>query len=147
VRRREWITCALVAALLLAASASAQPPPARRVEVKVTVSHALDAKGEIDPGAKDLNTLLETQVRYGALKVLKAESLDLAIDEVGTVELPNGRKLRLRPLDIGKEGLLLSVSVQGTLWTDMRVRNGHNVVIGAERWQDGKLIIAIEPRF
>ena len=29
----------------------------------------------------------------------------------------------------------------------MRVRNGHLVVIGAERYEDGKLVIGLEPRF
>jgi hypothetical protein len=138
---------ALAAVLLLAgASAWAQPAP-RRIAIDVTVSHALDAKGEIDPRGQKLNTYLKPQVRYGSLKVLQNERLDLALDEVGTVDLPNGRKFRVRPLDVGQEGVLLSVSVQGTLWTDMRVRNGHLVVIGAERYEAGKLVIAIEPHF
>ena len=29
----------------------------------------------------------------------------------------------------------------------MRVRNGHLVVIGAERYEAGKLVIGVEPRF
>ena len=138
-----------LAALLLglAATAWAQQGAPRRVTVEVTVSHALDAKGEIDPRGKDLNAFLKPQFRYGSLKVIQVEKLDLALDEVGTLELPNGKKFRVRPLDIGPEGVLLSVSVQGTLWTDMRVRNGHLVVIGAERYEAGKLVIAVRPAF
>jgi hypothetical protein len=133
--------------VLLACAAVAWAETPRRVAVKVTVSHALDAKGAIDPRGSELNAFLKPQFRYGSLKVLQIESLDLALDEVGTLELPNGRKFRVRPLDIGPEGVLLSVSVQGTLWTDMRVRNGHLVVIGAERYEEGKLVIGMEPRF
>jgi len=147
VALRRRISGGLLAAVLLACAAVAWAETPRRVMVKVTVSHALDAKGAIDPRGSELNAFLKPQFRYGSLKVLQEESLDLALDEVGTLKLPNGRKFRVRPLDIGPEGVLLSVSVQGTLWTDMRVRNGHLVVIGAERFEEGKLVIGVEPHF
>jgi hypothetical protein len=41
--------------------------------------------------------------------------------------------------------VLLALTVQGTLRTDMRVPNGHLVVIGAERFEDGKLVISLKP--
>ena len=144
---RRRITGGLLTALLLTCAAVAWAESPRRVTVEVTVSHALDAKGAIDPRGRELNAFLKPQFRYGSLKVLQVERLDLALDEVGTLKLPNGRKFRVRPLDIGPEGVLLSVSVQGTLWTDMRVRNGHLVVIGAERYEEGKLVIGVEPHF
>ena len=144
---RRLIPGAMLAAMLLGSVLVASAEPRQRVAIDVTVSHALDAKGAIDPRGMELNAHLKPQFRYGALKVLQVERLDLALDEVGTLELPNGRKLRVRPLDVGSEGVLLSVSVQGTLWTDMRVRNGHLVVIGAERYEAGKLVIALKPSF
>ena len=144
---RRRVTGGLLAAMLLVCAAVAWAETPRRIAVKVTVSHALDAQGAIDPRGSELNAFLGPQFRYGSLKVLQVERLDLALDEVGTLELPNGRKFRVRPLDIGPEGVLLSVSVQGTLWTDMRVRNGHLVVIGAERFEEGKLVISVEPHF
>jgi hypothetical protein len=144
---RRRIACALAAALLLGMVGAAAAEPPRRIAIDVTVSHALDAQGAIDPRGMELDAHLKQQIRYGGLKVLQVERLKLALDEVGTLQLPNGRKFRVRPLDIGSEGILLSVSVQGTLWTDMRVRNGHLVVIGAERYQDGKLVIGLEPHF
>jgi hypothetical protein len=150
LRSRSFAIATAALLLLHALAAAAQPPPkkqARRIEVNVTVSHALDKKGEIDPRGQELHSLLKPQIRYGGLRVLQEERLDLALDQTGTVELPNGRKFRVRPLNVGAEGVLLSVSVQGTLWTDMRVRNGHRVVIGAERFEDGKLVISIQPRF
>jgi hypothetical protein len=144
---RRLIAAALAAALLLGAAAASAADPPRRISIEVTVSHALDAQGAIDPRGAALDAYLKPQFKYGGLKVLQVERLNLAIDEVGTLQLPNGRKFRVRPLDVGSEGVLLSVSVQGTLWTDMRVRNRHLVVIGAERFQDGKLVIGLEPRF
>jgi hypothetical protein len=147
VRLRSLIAGALAAALLLGLAGAAAAEPPRRIAIDVTVSHALDAQGAIDPRGLELDAHLKQQFRYGGLKVLQVERLKLALDEVGTLQLPNGRKFRVRPLDVGSEGVLLSVSVQGTLWTDMRVRNGHLVVIGAERYQDGKLVIGLEPHF
>ena len=144
---RRLNTGALLAAVLLVSAALASAEPPRRIAIDVTVSHALDAKGAIDPRGLELDAHLKQQFRYGGLRVLQVERLDLALDEVGTLHLPNGRKLRVRPLDIGPEGALLAVSVQGTLWTDMRVRNGHLVVIGAERYQTGKLVIGLKPSF
>ena len=147
MRLRRRITRTLLAAVLLGSAAVASAEPPRRIAIDVTVSHALDAQGEIDPRGLALDTLLKPQFRYGGLKVLQVEHLDLALDQVGTLQLPNGRKFRVRPLDIGPEGALLSVSVQGTLWTDMRVRNGHLVVIGAERYEAGKLVISLKPQY
>jgi hypothetical protein len=147
VRLRNLITGALAAAWLLAIATAAPAQPPRRIAIDVTVSHALDAQGAIDPRGVELDSHLKSQFRYGGLKVLQVERLNLALDEVGMLQLPNGRKFRVRPLDVGSEGVLLSVAVQGTLWTDMRVRNGHLVVIGAERYQDGKLVIGLEPHF
>jgi hypothetical protein len=144
---RRLSACALSAALLFAVAGAAPADPPRRIAIDVTVSHALDAQGAIDPRGVELDAHLKPQFKYGGLKVLQVERLNLALDEVGTLQLPNGRKFRVRPLDVGSEGVLLSVSVQGTLWTDMRVRNGHLVVIGAERYQDGKLVIGLEPHF
>jgi hypothetical protein len=147
VRLRSRITGALAVILLLGIAAAAHAEPPRRIGIDVTVSHALDAQGAIDPRGVELDAHLKPQFKYGGLKVLQVERLNLALDEVGTLQLPNGRKFRVRPLDVGSEGVLLSVSVQGTLWTDMRVRNGHLVVIGAERFQEGKLVIGLEPHF
>jgi len=147
VRLRRLISGALAAAALLGSAAVASADPPRRITIDVTVSHALDAQGAIDPRGLQLDAYLKPQFKYGGLKVLQVERLDLALDQVGTLQLPNGRKFRVRPLDVGSEGVLLSVSVQGTLWTDMRVRNGHLVVIGAERYEEGKLVIGLEPHF
>jgi hypothetical protein len=41
--------------------------------------------------------------------------------------------------------VLLGVTVKGSLQTDLRIPNGHLVVIGAEGYQDGKLVISLEP--
>ena len=92
-------------------------------------------------GAKAILDLPKT------LEVLETRRLRLAPDEVGTLGLPNGKPLRVRPLRLDDSGVLLAVEVKDTLQTDLRVRNGHLVVIGAGRHQGGRLVISFEPRW
>ena len=143
--RRRWAILALTVALLGGGSATAQD--AQRVGVDVLVSHISDGPGEIDPRAGRLDAKLREQFRYGSLAVLESRRFDLAIDQVASMKLANGRKFRLRPLHLGDSGVLLAVSVEGTVETDLRVRNGHLVVIGAEKYRDGKLVISLEPHW
>jgi hypothetical protein len=132
--------------LLVAGSVAAAAGP-ERIELEVLVAQISDAPGEIDPKARKLHDRLAEQFRYESLRLLRRERLRLALDELGTVELPNGKQLRVRPLQAGERGALLAVSL-GALNTDLRVHNGHLVVIGgAERYQDGKLVVSLEPRW
>ncbi len=125
----------------------ARAQPARSIELSVLVGHASEGPGGVDPRAQKLAAKLQKEFRYESLRVLQSPRLKLALDEVGTVKLPNGKELRLRPLQVGDKSVLLAVGLEGTLQTDLRIPNGHLVVIGAERYQDGKLVIGLEPRW
>lgn len=134
--------------LLLCADAGvAQAQPAQGIELTVLVAHASEGPGGVDPRAKRLAAKLQREFRYESLRVLQSPRLKLALDEVGSVRLPNGKQLRLRPLQVGDKSVLLAVGLEGTLQTDLRIPNGHLVVIGADRYQDGKLVIGLEPRW
>jgi hypothetical protein len=135
-----------VSALWLAPGlASAQPAP--RVVVEVMVSHTSNRAGPIDARASELHRKLQKDFRYESLRVLQTQRLALDLDEVGTLTLPSGRRFRVQPLQVGDRGVLLAVDVEGTLKTDLRVRNGHLVVLGAERYEDGRIVISLEPHF
>ena len=60
------------------------------------------------------------------------------------MRLPSGKRLRVRPLQVGERGVLVAVAIEDTLQTDLRIRNGHLVVIGAEPYEEGKLVISLE---
>jgi hypothetical protein len=92
-----------------------------------------------------LHEQLKDQFRYESLSVIEARLLTLGIDEVGEIELPNGKKLMIKPLVIDAGSALVGVDVPGLLQTDLRVQRGDLVVIGAESYRDGKLVIALEP--
>jgi hypothetical protein len=124
----------------------AAPPEARKqVALEVLVAHISDAPGGIDPRAGELDRQLSAQFRYTSLRVLDQRHLDLPLQTIESLDLPNGRRFQVRPLQLSPRGVLLALTVQGTLRTDMRVPNGHLVVIGAERFEDGKLVISLKP--
>ncbi len=141
--RRPRVALLALCVGLAAAPAGAQGP----IGLEVLVSHISDRPGPIDPRGARVHRELQGRFRYTSLQVLAQRSMSLALDEVGTVGLPNGKALRVRPNDVGASGVLLAVSVEGTLDTDLRVRNRHLVVVGAGRFEDGTLVISLEPTF
>ena len=143
----RWLEFGLVLALVLGVGAAAAEEKEQRVDVELMVSQVSSAPGEIDPRGLKLHKTLQDQFRYGSLRVLQIRRLQLALNEVGSVVLPNGKSLRVRPLQVSADGVLMAVDVEGAARMDLKVRNGHLVVIGAERYQDGKLVISLEPRW
>jgi hypothetical protein len=143
----RWLEFGLVIALVLGGGAGAAKAQEQRIDVELMVSHVSSAGGEIDPRGRKLHQKLQGEFRYESLQVLEIRGLRLALNEVGTVGLPNGKSVRVRPLQLSESGVLLAVDVEGAARMDLKVRKGHLVVIGAERYQDGKLVISLEPRW
>ena len=117
------------------------------VPVNVIVVHTSNRKGEVDPRAQELDEKLKKQLRYKSMRVLQEERVDLQMNQVGTVHLPDGRKVRMRPLHKGTKGVLMAVDVQGAVKLDARTQNHHKVVIGAGEYEDGNLAVSIEPDY
>ena len=139
------LAAAAVGLLLAAGPASAQTTTS--IAIDVMVSHISNRPGDVDPEGRKLDRKLRDQFRYESLRVLENRRLSLKLDEVGTVRLPSGKRLRVRPLQVGERGVLVAVAIEDTLQTDLRIRNGHLVVIGAEPYEEGKLVISLEPHF
>jgi hypothetical protein len=143
-----WRSRGLPLALALGLAASvAGAQDGARIEVEVLVCQTSEAPGGIDGACEKVHAKLKNEFRYESLKLLQSRSLQLGLDEVGGVKLPNGKSLRVRPLQVSGKGALLAVDVEGAAKMDLKVRNGHLVVIGAERYQGGKLVISLEPRW
>jgi len=119
----------------------------RRFSVKVTVAEISDAEGKIDKRAERLDLNLRKKFKYNSLMVIKERRLKLALDEVGSVKLPNGRMFRVRPLDLGDRGLLMAVGWEGEVMMDMRAPSNHLLVIGGPTHGDGQLVVSIEPQY
>jgi hypothetical protein len=133
--------------LVLLAAAPAGAQEVRRVSLEIMVTHVSQAPGGIDPGGEELDKQLRNDFRYGSLKVLERRNLRLELDEIGQMKLPNGRWMRVRPLNVARNRLLVSVEVEGSLATDLRLANHRKVSIGSHRYKDGTLVITLEPDF
>jgi hypothetical protein len=120
---------------------------ARRVGLDLTLSHASAHPGPIDPAAAALHQRLLDEFHYQSLRVLQRRRLDLKTGEIGGLDLPSGKRVRIRPLHLGEAGVLLAVDIDGTLQTDLRVRNRRPVLIGIERYEDGRLILMLQPDY
>jgi len=136
---------ALAAAGFALAVATAVADEPRRIDLEVLVAYISDEPGGVDEQAQELDRKLAGQFRYQTLRVLDQRRLALPLGAVESVPLPNGRLLNVRAFQLASRGVLLGVTVKGSLQTDLRVPNGHLVVIGAERYQAGQLVISLKP--
>ncbi len=143
--RWGWVLAIAIGGLLSADAAWSQSE--RRFTVQVTVAEISEAQGKVDPRAKRLDANLRKKFRYNSLRVLQERRLQLQMDEVGSVELPNGRMFRVRPLNLGDRGLLMAVGWEGEVMMDMRAPSRHLLVIGGPSHGDGQLVISIEPEY
>ena len=147
---RGLLGAAFALALVLAAGpapAQDEPPQRPPINVDVMVSHISDRVGEVDARARRIDEKLRKQFRYESMEVIERHRMVLDVDEVGTVELPTGHAFRARPLEVNERGVLMAVEVDETLKTDMRIPSGNLVIIGAEAYEDGKLVITIQPEY
>lgn len=142
---RELGVSLVLALLLPAAPAAAQHVSPVRLEIMVT--HASSTPGPVDPGAAELHRQLHEDFRYESLRVLQRKTLHLQVNEIGKMKLPNGRWVRVRPLNQVGNRLLMAVEVEGSLATDLRLRNHRRVSIGSHRYKDGTLVITFKPDF
>jgi hypothetical protein len=136
-----------VAFLAFGVLSGAAAQGADEIAIDVMVSRISQEAGEIDARAARLDKKLRDDFRYESLKVLKEKQLSLALNELATVELPNDKKLQLRLLSISERGVLVAVNVEGSVQSDMQIPNGHLVAIGAGRFEGGRLVISLEPKF
>ena len=137
----------LAVALALPTATRAQNAVGDRVPVNVMIVQTSNKKGEVDPRAQELHEKLKKQLRYKSIRVIQEQRVDLEMNRVGTVDLPDGRKVRMRPLHKGAKGVLMAVDVQGAVKLDARAPNHHKVVIGAGEYENGNLAVSIEPDY
>lgn len=124
----------------------ADPGP-NHVALSLMVSHVTSEPGPIDPSAGEIHRRLHDEFQYQSFQVLERHQMDLRLQEIGGLVLPTGKRVELRPLALSPSGALISVDIPGTLQTDIRVPNRKQVVIGVGRYQDGKLILTLEPNY
>jgi hypothetical protein len=97
-----------LAGLLFASAAGAQE--ARQVRVHLTVVHASQTPGPIDPDARRLHQQLQKDFRYQSLRVMQDSRMRMPMREERRVELPTGKALRVRAISIDAHGVLMSLA-------------------------------------
>ena len=117
------------------------------VGLSLTLSHASSKPGPVDPGVAEIHRQLHQEFRYESLRVIERQHLILRMQELGGIDLPTGKRVQLRPLSLTPSGVLIAVEIEGMLEADLRVPNRKQVVIGVERYQDGKLILTLQPDY
>jgi hypothetical protein len=144
---RRWLRALLAAALVAAAPASAEGDEGTDlVPLDITVLRVSDEPGEVDPRVERVDRLLRGQVAYQSLSILDVLHREVPVNEVWTFELPTGRSVELRPLEVDKTGTLLSLDVEDGLQGDFRVRPGQPLVVGGVRAGEDKLVLVVESR-
>lgn len=145
-RHSVAVALALVAGLLLGAGASAQGKD-ERIPMNVLVTQLSNQGKGVDRDARELDGKLRGQFKYDSLQVLQKRRIDLKLDEVGTIRLPNGRVARVQPIHRSEEGVLMAVDVENAAKIDARVRNHNLLVIRAGKYDDGDLVLSLEPDY
>ncbi|MFT5444765.1 MAG: hypothetical protein ACI8W3_003823 [Myxococcota bacterium] len=152
-QKRRYVSALLFAGMAIAylssatlaiADSEAPTGTGKGFAIKVIVANLTSEKAGIDDAAKRLHKELKNQFRYEGIKVLESEKLKFADDEVFDMKLPSRRRLRIRPLVVESDSALISVEISGLVQSDLRLKRGQLVIIGAERYQRGKLVIALE---
>jgi hypothetical protein len=139
---------------LCAGTAFADPPKpkvegrgkGKSIQMRMMVTRLSNDGRGVDPKAKELESKLSNQgIRFDSAEVLQKKQLEMGTGEVHTIDLPNGRKARVQPLHQGKDGLLMAVDVEGSSKADVRAKPNHTVIFSAGPYQDGKLVLSLEP--
>ncbi len=144
---RTRALCAAAGAIVLIAAGPALAQEAKKIGLRLMVVHASASPGSIDPGAASLHRRLQRDFRYRSLHVMERRRLQLGMSESGSVQLPTGNQLRMRPIRLGPQGLLVQVELEGRLDTQLRLVRRQQVVIGVEDFRDGKLVVSLEPEY
>lgn len=139
------VVCILVS--VLGAPRLARAQSGDRYDLEVTVASISDEEGQIDPRGTRLDGELRKKFRYNSLKVLETRHFNLAMNEVGSMKLPDGKTFNVRPINLGDRGLLLALEWTDVLMMDMNAMSGHLLVIGGSKYQGNELAIGVEPHY
>ena len=145
---RRVSRCAFAGAvgMTTALSAGAQQP-AQRIDFQLVVSHLSHRPGPVDPEFADLYRRLRSDFRFESLQVLERRRLQLVLEQTGGIDLPNGKRVSIRPMHLGDRGILVAVDIDRDVQMDLRVPNRREVVLGTDRYRDGKLLITLRPDY
>jgi hypothetical protein len=121
----------------------------RPIGFEVTVVHVSSRKGGVqaDDRARRVDRIIGRQIKYDSLRVLDFRRQEVRLNQVGSVTLPGGKHFRFRPMDLSEDGVLVAVDVERSAQGDFRIPKRKPFVLGGQRYQDGQLVILLEPDY
>ena len=145
--RRRWLAASLLAALLPAGPVAADDP--QPISFEVTVVHVSNREGGVQATARArrVDRIIGPQIKYDSLRVLDFRRRKIPLNQIGSVTLPGGKRFRFRPMDLNDEGVLVAVDVERSAQGDFRIPRRKPFVFGGQRYQDGQLVILLEPDY
>lgn len=145
-RRRALARTAIIAALVfLTTGGVALAQEVQQVVFRIEISHLSRNPGPVEQ--PDLFNRLRQDFRYESLRVITRRRLRLNLEEVGGVDLPTGRRIQISPVNLDSRGVLVFLEIEDGEQMDLRVPNRHPVVVGIERYKDGKLVLQVTPEY
>ena len=140
-----WTGAVVLGALVFAGSAWAEE--IRQVVIELKVMQLSHQPGPIDPNAQEVHLRLQPVVKYQRIIVLQRHQMKLQLKQMGTMKLPTGSMVQLRPIKIGPEGVTMVLDWEGALKTTLRVPNQETVMIRGQRFENGNLVLELKPRY
>jgi hypothetical protein len=129
-------------------AAEAGPPAGNPVRVEVMVGYISSHPGTIDPRAIELARMLNQEFNnLQTLRVIQMERLSLALRQMGQVPMPTGHWVSVQPEEITPHGVRMGVEVQGIIRTHVNIPSGNQVVIGAYKYEEGRLVVRLVPTY
>ena len=122
-------------------------PEGTPVGFRLMVGHLSQKPGPVDPEFESLHRLLEKEFRYQSLRILMIREMMLQLEEVGAMELPTGKRVEIRPMHLGRHGVLVAVDIEDSGQLDLRVPNRRSVVLGTDNYKGGKLFFTLQPDY
>ena len=116
-----------------------------KVTVQAEVVHAQEKAGAIDPGLESMQTALSQKTKYGTLKRLSTQKLELGA-KVTSVALPNAKTAELSLSSLEKGVATVKVKLAPSESTLKLGREG-SLYQHAGKWQGGDLwLVLSQPR-
>ena len=133
---------ALLVLVLFAGSASAQD--AVSLDVMVVHTSASDGGVADDPRARKADGILGRQIKYKSLSVVDSKRRSVKVNETWKIALPNGKHFLVQPLDVGPNGVLVAVDLEGSAKVDARIKKKTPFVVGPQSHEGGNLSVVLE---
>jgi len=138
-----------VVLLLLLASGAVAQQGVGSVEVKINSVLAADTNKGCDASLREIRHHLERLFHFSTYHLVRHEDRRTSFGKVVEFDLPGGRILQIQPLGMDGDMIQMELTLfqgdQPLMMTDFKIMNGGVLLVGGPRYEQGALIISIEP--